>query len=462
MKNSAALTPQKLFPIAALLIGLCYVFVTPPFQAPDETNHFYRIVQIAQGDFIPLKQGNKTGGYIPKSVVRVGQSFIHKIAHFPENKIAKATFTNALREPLNPLDTMYCSFPNTCLFTPVSYLPQLLFIAPALKFKTPPIWLMYGGRISSVLLSVLLLTVALRLLPAFHWSFFALVMLPMFCQQMASLSADSFLNSLSLVLFALGMRAAFTENILSAKTAMRIFVVTLLLAYCKSGYLFLVLLFLLPVFTLTDNAKRKHWILLVAVLFICAAGISVAWSTVIKATFSPYGNPDINPDVSIAFIKSNPVQYAGMVVKNLIKNLGFYVYGVIGYLGWLDTKIPVILTLLYLVMIVAVVYSENIGQFEFSFLQHLLLFFIAATTIVIVITSQYLFTGPGGSTEIVPSQGRYFLPIILPLLFIVRVKRFKHFPAEWVNNNLHKVVPAITIGGAFCVMLVVLNRYYIH
>ncbi|MDZ4845264.1 MAG: DUF2142 domain-containing protein [Chitinophagales bacterium] len=462
MKHSVARTPQKLFPIAAFLIGICYVFVTPPFQVPDETNHFYRIIQIAQGDFIPEKRGDKTGGVIPISVVRVGQSFIHKIAHFPDNKIEKATFTNALREPLNPLDTMYCSFPNTCLFTPVSYLPQLLFIVPGLKFELPPIWLIYGGRISSVLISVLLLTIAIRLLPAFHWSFFAFLLLPMFCQQMASLSADAFLNSLSLLLLAIGIRVAFTDNILTANTLMKILPVTLLLACCKSGYLFLILLFLLPVFTLTDKTKKKHWILLVVVLFICAAGISAAWSTVIKGTFSPYGNPDINPDVSIAFIKSNPLQYAGMVVKNLLKNLAFYVYGVVGYLGWLDTKIPLILTLLYLVLIVAVVYAENIGQFEFSFLQHLLLLFIAATTVVIVITSQYLFTGAGGSPEIVPSQGRYFLPIILPLLFIVRVKRFSRFPAEWVNNNLHRIIPAITIGGAFCVMLVIINRYYIH
>ncbi len=460
MMNSPAITPQKIFPFVAIVIGLLYVFITPPFQAPDETNHFYRIIQVAQGQFIPEKRGNETGGVIPKSVVRVGESFIYKIIHNPENKIPKVTFENAFRQPLNPEDTIYFSFPNSSLYSPASYLPQLLFIAPGLCFDLPPIWLMYGGRISSALISVLLLSLAIRQLPAFHWSFFAVVMLPMFCYQMASLSADAFLNSLSMLLWALAIRVSFVDKTLTVKTALKIFLVTVLLAGCKAGYLFLTLFFLLPVFTLTDKTKKRQWLLFTATLFLCSLVISLAWSTVVKATFSPYGNPDINPDAAIAFIKSNPLQFAAMVVKNIFRNIPFYFYGVVGYLGWLDTKIPLLVTMLYTVMLVAVVYAENKSQFDFSCKQHLLVFCVAALTGIIIIVSQYIVTTPAGSMVIERSQGRYFLPIVLPLLFIIRIKQFAFFTAKLTENNIKWSVPSLSICTALYTFFTILNRYY--
>ncbi len=459
MINRPAHPAQKLFPYVVVILGLLYVFITPPFQIPDETNHFYRIIQVAQGQFIPDKRGPVTGGTVPRSAVATAESFTYKIVHHPENKIQKVTFENALHQPLNPQDTLFFSFPNSSLYSPVSYLPQVLFVKAGLMLELSPIWLMYGGRIMAVLISVLLLTFAMRLLPGFHWCLFLVALLPMFLYQMASLSGDSFLNSLAVLTWAMAMRAAFIEKQLTGKFAVKIFIVVALLAFCKAGYLLLVLLFLLPVFTATDKAQKRNWILFTIFLFICATVITGIWSSVVKATFSPYGNPNINPDKAIAFIKSNPVVFAGMVLKNILKNIPFYLYGIVGFLGWLDTRLPFFVTVICLAAIVLVVYGED-RKFQFSISQHVFLLGIAAGICLIIIVSQYLVTTAAGSPEIERSQGRYFLPVLLPLLFILRIKYLQKFSFGWFEQNLKTIVPAISIGASLVAFYTLINRFY--
>lgn len=449
---------QKIFPVITLVVGLLYVFINPPLQAPDEMNHFCRIIQIAQGDFIPEKRGHRTGGVIPGSVVRIGEIFTQKIAHFPENKLTRNHFLQAQQLQLNPQDTLYYSFPNSSLYSPVSYLPQLLLATPALHLELPPLWIIYCGRISSVLFCVLLLTFAIYLLPGFHWLFFAVVLLPMFCFQMASLSADAFLNTLALLLFALAMRVLFPAPALTRKNVLLIFSVFFFLAWCKTGYLFLALFFLLPLFS--EPLQKKRWLFLTGALLVSGGIIVLLWSFVVKATYSPYGHPDTNPDLAIAFIKADPLRFAGMVLQNVFKHLPFYFYSTVGYLGWLDTKLPLYVPLLYWFMLLIIAISEQRGQFEFSAWQYFIMFTVSVAVCLLVIVSQYLVGSAAGSLYIERSQGRYFLPVLLPLLFILRAKRFAFFPAQRVEALLPKVVPAVALFCAVVAFSAIISRYY--
>ena len=49
---------EKIFVFLALIFGLLYVFILPPFQSVDEGNHFFRTYQISTGRFIP-KENSK-------------------------------------------------------------------------------------------------------------------------------------------------------------------------------------------------------------------------------------------------------------------------------------------------------------------------------------------------------------------------------------------------------------------
>ena len=58
----------------ALFSGLLWVALIPPFQSPDEPNHFFRAWQISEGHFFPEKTADRRlGGVLPESVVESRQ-----------------------------------------------------------------------------------------------------------------------------------------------------------------------------------------------------------------------------------------------------------------------------------------------------------------------------------------------------------------------------------------------------
>ncbi|MEA2327151.1 MAG: putative rane protein, partial [Thermoanaerobaculia bacterium] len=60
----------RLFVVAALLLGLAYVFVTPPFEVPDEQNHFWRALAVGRGQLLPAR------GLDSMPVVKSTQDFV--------------------------------------------------------------------------------------------------------------------------------------------------------------------------------------------------------------------------------------------------------------------------------------------------------------------------------------------------------------------------------------------------
>ena len=46
-------TEQRVYVYIALIVGILFVFLTPPFQSPDEDSHFKRSYQIAKGNIYP-------------------------------------------------------------------------------------------------------------------------------------------------------------------------------------------------------------------------------------------------------------------------------------------------------------------------------------------------------------------------------------------------------------------------
>src|SRR5258708_33412425 len=49
-----------LFVAVALLLGLAFTFVTPPFKVPDEQNHFWRMLAVGRGQLLPTRGPDTT------------------------------------------------------------------------------------------------------------------------------------------------------------------------------------------------------------------------------------------------------------------------------------------------------------------------------------------------------------------------------------------------------------------
>src|SRR3954464_8500313 len=82
-----SLSPQKFFLLVASLFGVLYALVLPPFQSPDEFNHFYRAWQISTGQLIGLKTIDRLGGILPQGLMTISKPF-HGLPFDFEAKIA--------------------------------------------------------------------------------------------------------------------------------------------------------------------------------------------------------------------------------------------------------------------------------------------------------------------------------------------------------------------------------------
>ncbi|MCK6693665.1 MAG: DUF2142 domain-containing protein, partial [Thermoanaerobaculia bacterium] len=69
MNRLLTITPVRFFVPLSLFFGAILVFITPPFQSPDEYNHFFRAFQVSKGRFYPeTLHHNRLGGYLPASL----------------------------------------------------------------------------------------------------------------------------------------------------------------------------------------------------------------------------------------------------------------------------------------------------------------------------------------------------------------------------------------------------------
>ena len=71
------IAPEKFFLALGLFFGLMFIVLTPPFQVPDETNHFFRAWQVSEGGLSAVKQDSRVGGFIPQSLVKFSTPFYY-------------------------------------------------------------------------------------------------------------------------------------------------------------------------------------------------------------------------------------------------------------------------------------------------------------------------------------------------------------------------------------------------
>ena len=156
--------PDFFFISFALFFGLIILLLTPPFQTPDEINHFYRSFQISEGNLISVKQDNRIGGYLPTSLIKITEPFL-RLSWNMHAKTNSKTIIEQLKIPLEPDKKIFVDFPNTGMYSPISYFPQSISIFVLRKFNLPPLYIFYGARIFTLLFWIISIFFAIKIIP---------------------------------------------------------------------------------------------------------------------------------------------------------------------------------------------------------------------------------------------------------------------------------------------------------
>lgn len=463
------LPSSVLFLSAALLFGTAFAVLIPPFQSPDEPNHFLRAYQVSEGVFFPEEHDRRLGGVLPESLAQVCDSFSYLKMNY-EARLDKELIFRCLDIPLNPERRVFTDFPNTAIYAPTAYLPQAATIALLRPAGATPLQMLYACRLANLFIWAMLVRAAIGLIPFLHNILTALSLLPSSLVIAASANADVVTNGLCWWLVA-GFCAGKQQGFKSLAAVA---------AVCANKLIALplVLLSWIPSSTATRGAERtaialrtsvpqghgtrwKHFVL----LFFIALLAAVTWGRLAQKWFIPYDayhpdyrhaqtlNEGVDPARQQAFILDNPLLFTKIAIASAIRALPSAAAHFVGKFGWETNYLPRIwLAALWSVLAAMIVSMAP----PLSGRQRLLAATAVLCYVAMFIVTMYSLWCPVGANEVTNFQGRYFVPVAPAAVLI--------FAGGWLKKwekPIWQVAITTLVLSNLTMVYCILMRYYV-
>jgi len=453
-RRASRLDPAHVFTGVALLLGGLLVGVTPPFEVPDEPNHFYRAFQVAEGRLVPQRTSTSVGGTLPRSLTQLPSDIMGHVPFNPDVKQDLTAWKHAFEIPLRTDDRLDTPFPNTALSGPIAYLPQALGIDLARIVGTSALTMFYWGRISTLLICVALTAAAIRCLPVRQWTCALLSLVPMTVFVRSSLSSDG--PTLALTLLSLAICLTFAHLMAPSsdqKWRRRLFSVAALLALGKPPYGMVTFLALATPARVLGGMRPYASSMLALTLTIVA--LQATWTFALRGK-TDVSAPGADPQAQLTYIIEEPIDAASFLVKDFIRSIPRLTHQALGVFGWLDAPLPIPVAVLLGILIVLVALGEP-GSPPMTAAVRCLAGLIAIVGALALHAMNYVWWTAPGSPFVAGIQGRHLLPFI-PFLFVAIES------PGWLARPLARLRPLFVVAfllvSGTSTLLTVINRYY--
>ena len=396
---------------AVLAIFLTAIaFVTPPFQGADEDRHFLRAYQLSELSVLPEKENGQLGGTLPVAVVdSVKTLFAQRSQPWDRGLIARELARRPADSP-----RVFESFPNTALYSPVAYAPQIVGIWIGRLLGQPPVVLVWLARLCSVATAVASFILALRIAPGYRGLLVPLFFLPMFAFQTAIISPDCQLFCAATVLFALTMKVLEADDAAATGAAISpvaVAVCAAVLLLTKPAYFPLVMPVGLAMVLAVYRAAGLRATTMPSIVLAAAFVPALAWNLQVAGLFVG-SNPGalVDPRAQAAFVREHPVAFLGICLASCVQQSHYLWQQFVGVLGWLDTPLPPWVNHLLGCGLVA---PSLIAGFNIRMTIFFRVIFLFAVLAQVVAICGFVYGSwcPVGQEWISGLQGRYFLPL---------------------------------------------------
>jgi len=427
--------------VLGLLATVPLALLTPPFQVPDEGQHFFRAYAISEGDFEPVVQHGEGGAMVPSSLLDLVQTFLGTRANLADRSVTPqplAVTAGQLSVPLVPQRKEFKAFPAAA-YSPLGYLPQATAIAIGRALGAAPLLLLYLGRLANAFIAIGVLSWAVWLTPARREIVCLLGLLPMALAEYASVSADASVIACAFLITAIGLRCQVTGT-LPSYAGFALAIAGGILCSVKPPYAPLLLSGLAGVVH-----GRQPAVLLsrYAAALVAAIGIAAAWLGSAHAFAHP---PNFDPAGQVRYIFEHPLHFLLVIQRAYLSTTVWLLYlGFVGILGWLSVALPSFAYSLFAVsfLLCAILPYQTevrISQWPVGWN-----FLMVAAASVLLVAAAYVEWTPVGSPIVWGMQGRYLLPIapLLGCTFGAIVPRFKTQHATELALPLAAIVAAV-------------------
>lgn len=421
--------------VAILLFGILSAFIVPISDISDETEHLRRAEITSQGVLIPHWTGyelgidrlyNHTEGELSdEKNIGAGFESISSMYFFSQNREKTVFDTGHDQDKINYSSTIIQSaFEQNPFY---GYLPQAVGVLVAKLLDMNVIWMLWLGRICNLICYAGLVSYAIKKVNCLKIPLLAVACIPITIYQAASISIDSLIFGLGILLVAYFINLCTSkDNSIQEKQIITFSILCLLLGLCKLPYLaFVFLLLFVP--KEKYNNKNMFFVIFSCIFLVALIGVlysSYSTPTLMHSWRSMYNY--VNSTQQLNFLLTNHFFIFDFLHQIFTSELSFLANGLFnfynGTLGihYNDHYYLITMVLQAFLTIILFTYPENVKfnfKTRFGALFVVLLIYIG-TCFVQLLTWAYvgkIFLG---------ISIRYFIPLMamLPVIFKINYK----------------------------------------
>lgn len=450
--------PGALFLAFSLGFGALFVFLAPPFQAPDEPAHLFRAWAISEGRVRAQTEAGIQGAWIPVSLLRTARAFLGETPHSRSSPMTWKQIDSALQIRLEPEKRIFVAAPGGARrqpfsnaaagYTPAGYVATSAAILLGRAFEAPPVILVYLARLANLILSTALGWLAIARTPYLKWAFTWVLLFPMSLHLRSAISVDGLLISLAFLTVAEILRGTHASKDLSPALAL---LSAGWLCLIKQGYS------LVPLLTLAIPAatnRKRRWVTfvaaLLAVVFVASAA-AMLFPRDMKTPIPPQERAERAQRAEAA--REVPLTFVRNAARYWLDFGGAHAREFVGNLGWLDTPVPIAVGVAALWILVLLTQVDGIPEGRPLLRAWAALLFAATAAFM----TYHVHIGTQGSRFIDGIQGRYFLPLA-PLAMVAIGWRLP-LMARVRQHGLVVAILSFSLLSLACVLL--LQRHWL-
>ena len=427
---------EKIFLLMVIPLGLLFILLLPCGQTPDEAAHYMRAYGITDGHLIvPQTETNNGGSELP---VALSEVFYPQTERGLYGEIAKDMEYGTDGEVRD------YNYAPAALYSPITYLPQTLAIGLGRIVHAPLVIGVYLGRIFDFAIFVLLMYFAIKFVPKFKDFVLFIGLFPMTLQEATSLSPDSLTIGLSIFMIAFVCYLAYGKKEKMSNGELSIlYIMAMFIGFCKIVYLPLLLLyFLIPAERFGGvRRKRFHALLMGGIVLV----LNASW-LLISSRYLVDVREGVNPGEQAKYMLTHPHMYLASLLGTISARIDYWSGSMFGMsLGHYTIDLPQFYFCLYLVIFLFMLVQSS-ERFVIKRSDKAIFISVLAIIFLLIATSLYLQWTPVGDYFIDGVQGRYFLPIILLIPFMLcPTKKARKLPSfQLIKQEL------IVYSGIFC------------
>lgn len=410
---------ERIFLAAVLFTGMAYVVLMQPGVIPDEAAHYRSAYAYSN-----LVFGEGNGVHSPVMMRDEDISFYDRMQKWDPNpfeyqRMLKEFGRSAQGIGMQEINKGSVQAPGFL------YLPQAAGITIGRLLNLNALTVFYLGRIFNLLVFAFMAYWAIRKMPFYKMSIFAIVMMPMTGQLIGSYSYDTVIIGLALMLVAAVLDYAY-GNVNKPKDLIIIGILCILSGCSKAGAYVPVcaLILLIPRKKFTT---KKHWLLFIVGTFL---------STVLVCTLISMNQvtSSIGADrqmvagmaeagYTVGWVFRNPKEFILLLLNTVYKEGDSIVNSLIGKdLGWFNYPIQMVLVLGFLLVFLlsATLVSGGENGIVMGGKTKVGVLIAVVLSGGIIAAAMLLSWTPLSSKIILGIQGRYFIPLLLPLVLCLK------------------------------------------